>query len=100
MKNDYVPIACLLHEQFEYAVLKRAWLELVWRDEMGLELHGKLRPTDVYTQAGAEYLQGVTELDERVKIRLDLIGEARWSDSGEAFEGWDRPACRKPDSQE
>ncbi|WP_177419689.1 hypothetical protein [endosymbiont of Lamellibrachia barhami] len=100
MKNDYVPIACLLHEQFEYAVLKRAWLELVWRDEMGLELHGKLRPTDVYTQAGAEYLQGVTELDERVKIRLDLIGEARWSDSGEAFEGWDRSACRKPDSQE
>ncbi|RLJ20658.1 hypothetical protein DJ031_05220 [bacterium endosymbiont of Escarpia laminata] len=46
MKSDYVPIACLLHEQFEYAVLKRAWLELVWRDEMGLELHGKVRPED------------------------------------------------------
>lgn len=83
---DYQPIACALHESYQYAVMRRASIDLAWRTETGLVEKVRGLPEDVFTRGQAEYLQLRTGSGRRLVIRLDLIVEASWAESG-------RPLC-------
>lgn len=68
--SDYRPIACADHERLELAALRRQWLAVTVTagEQQGRQ---RLKPLDVYTQAGAEWLLAETESGERVTLRLD-----------------------------
>ncbi|MDD5366185.1 MAG: transcriptional antiterminator, Rof [Gallionellaceae bacterium] len=67
---DYQPIACVVHERLEFAVLKRRQLKLACRDGVG-DLAGL--PLDVYTRDGAEWLRLRAEDGHEHVLRLDRI---------------------------
>jgi len=66
--SDYRPIACADHERLELAALTRQWLEL--RVDGARQ---RLLPLDVYTRAGAEWLDAQTESGEVLTLRLDAL---------------------------
>ena len=69
----YQPIACITHERLEYAVLRRQPLNLAYQDETGHEQRSTVLPTDVYTRAGAEWLQFQNTTGHTQTVRLDRI---------------------------
>lgn len=84
--SDYIPIACADHERLEYAVLRRQYLRLSWMSEDGREeLTETVRPLDVATQDGAEWLTIARPDGQSARIRLDHIRKATplQSDSAE-----------------
>lgn len=72
MSEPYQPIPCAQHEQLEFSVLRRLMLELEYR-EGEVVRHGKVRPLDVYTRDGAEWLKFKGEDGREQEIRLDTI---------------------------
>lgn len=85
--SEYTPIACALHEHFQYAVIKKLLLDLIWSDEFGARREDRVRPMDVYTKAQAEYLLVEIEDLGKVEIRLDYIHQARWVTNGNLLGG-------------
>jgi Rho-binding antiterminator len=85
-ENNYIPIACGLHENYQYAVLKGAPLDLCWRLENGQIRQARLVPLDVFTREGAEYLCAETVEGERHVIRLDRILHAHWASDGRSLD--------------
>ena len=72
MVETYQPIPCAQHERLEFSVLRRLELELeYWKD--GMLQREKIRPLDVYTCAGAEWLKFKSEGGVAQEIRLDAI---------------------------
>lgn len=66
--NDYQPIACADHERLEFAALTSQWLDM--------QVDGvpqRLRPLDVYTREGAEWLMAETESGQQLTLRLDRL---------------------------
>jgi Rho-binding antiterminator len=80
--KSYKPIACGLHENYQYAVIKGRLLDLSWQADDGALHQGRLLPVDVYTREGAEYLSAETREGEALEIRLDRITQARWAADG------------------
>jgi Rho-binding antiterminator len=70
--TDYVPIACAVHEQLEFAVLKRTRLNLRYR-EGGQMIQETVLPVDVATCGGAEWLRIRRNDGSEAEIRLDAI---------------------------
>ncbi len=70
--SDYRPIACSDHERLEFAALRRQWLDvkMTTGDRAG---HQRVRPLDVYTRDGAEWLLAETESGEQLTLRLDQL---------------------------
>ncbi len=66
--SGYRPIACVQHERLEFAALKKQWLELTVDGAPQ-----RLLPLDVYTRAGAEWLDAQTESGDTVTLRLDTL---------------------------
>ncbi|MGE5319587.1 MAG: hypothetical protein ACM3KD_05355 [Hyphomicrobiaceae bacterium] len=67
--SDYRPIACADHERLEFAALTKQWLEVT----VGGGTAQRLLPLDVYTRAGAEWLQAQSEAGDVVTLRLDTL---------------------------
>ncbi len=84
--KSYKPIACGLHENYQYAVMKRAPLDLSWLAEDGSLRQGRLLPLDVFTRKGAEYLSAETREGEALEIRLDRITRALWAADGRSLD--------------
>jgi Rho-binding antiterminator len=82
----YEPIACGLHENYQFAVIKRAALDLSWLADDGSVQQGRLLPLDVYTREGAEYLSARTGDGELLVIRLDRITRALWAADGRSLD--------------
>ena len=74
--NVYTPIDCGLHSQYELAIMRGWRLRMRWRDEAGGSHLETLRPTDMETREGAEYML-VESGDHReaLRIRLDMIDD-------------------------
>lgn len=72
MSKVYQPIPCAQHERLEFSILRRLELELKYRNS-GILLREKIRPLDVYTRAGAEWLKFRDEGGVEREIRLDAI---------------------------
>ncbi len=80
--SPYAPIACGLHENYQFAVMKRALLDLRWRDSDDCIREVRVMPRDVFTREGAEYLQAEDKNGMLYTIRLDRIDAARWARDG------------------
>ena len=75
--TDYSPIDCGVYAGYEVAILRRQSLMLSWRGEDGVVRVGVIRPTDLETRAGEEFLIGKTRQGEAVRLRLDRITQSR-----------------------
>ncbi len=75
-QDDYTPISCDLHSEYELLALHRTPVTLHYRDEEGAEQHLQGRVTDVFTRDGAEFLRLETEAGT-AEIRLDRIDRVR-----------------------
>lgn len=81
MVDPYTPIACVLHERLEFAVLRGLMLELSW-EEAGCNHTARARPLDVYTRDGAEWLKVCLGDERELTLRLDRIRAFRELPSG------------------
>ena len=79
---EYQPISCGMHEQYQYAVMKRHPLELHWVDSAGKNFKTEGLPVDVFTRSKAEYLRVKIDDHAMIDIRLDRIQAAYWSGRG------------------
>ena len=70
---DYRPIDCDIHDHYELAIIKRRRLRLGWRDDAGRSRLGRVRPIDLMTRRGEEFLIFVDAAGTRHEVRLDLI---------------------------
>ncbi|WP_456372636.1 transcriptional antiterminator, Rof [Thiolapillus sp.] len=73
MNDDYSPIPCGLHSEYELLAMRRARVVLVHVDERGQEQQLQGRVEDVFTRQGAEYLRLALAGGEIVDLRLDRI---------------------------
>ena len=74
--QDYQPIACHIHDIYEIAIMRQTRLTLDWR-QAGVRRHDTVRPVDLYTKEGAEWLLAEDRSGQQLEIRLDWIHEAR-----------------------
>lgn len=74
MSSDYLPIACATHERLELAVMRRQRLLLTWIAEQGqTPCSEPVRPLDVATRDGAEWLRIQRPGGQSEEVRLDRI---------------------------
>jgi Rho-binding antiterminator len=83
--RPYTPIACGLHENYQYAVMKKAELDLRWRDVKDRIREARVLPVDVFTRDGGEYLQVEAGDGSVYTIRLDCIEAAHWASDGQSL---------------
>ncbi len=74
MTDDYRPISCERHSEYELAILRRTRLALRWRDGDGTAHEAHVLPVDTEATAGKEEFLIVQRDDgRRERIRLDRI---------------------------
>lgn len=73
MNRTYRPIPCSLYSQYELAILSRQRLRVAWRAAGGRPRVETLRPIDLRTRSGGEYM--ITRgLRGQIRVlRLDRI---------------------------
>ncbi len=76
MLDDYQPIDCARHSEYELAAMRGQWLDLRWQAD-GQWHHACLQPRDLETRDGAEYLLARDRQGQEYRIRLDRIHETR-----------------------
>jgi len=81
MTEEYRPISCELYSKFELWIMHRQNLRLVWRDADGGDHIGVVKPTDMQTQTGSEFLCFTDTVEDKPdRVRLDRILRAEASD--------------------
>lgn len=73
MSKPYVPIPCHIYSCYELAILRRQSLRVVWRGARGMDRIEHLKPEDLRTRAGGEYMIARNLLGQRRVMRLDRI---------------------------
>ena len=71
-KNDYTPIACSLHSEYELAIMRRSKVKLQWKENDQI-LDETVLPVDLTTHNKVEYLIIKTGVGKAREIRLDKI---------------------------
>jgi transcriptional antiterminator Rof (Rho-off) len=84
--ESYRPIACGLHESYQYAVITHSRLDLIWRDALGRLHQARVLPVDVVTRGKGEYLIFRDRNGEELTVRLDRIVQAINLSSGKNLE--------------
>jgi len=76
MTDEYRPVSCGLHSEYELLAMRRTPVTVQYRDDSGAERHFRGKVVDLFTRDGGEFmvLEGETG---RVEIRLDRIGRLR-----------------------
>lgn len=77
MSEDYIPISCASHSEYELHIMHRQRLRLSWRDETGVQHVEIVMPLNLLTRDHVEYLLIENERGEQKQIRLDKIIEAQ-----------------------
>ncbi len=75
--SDYKPINCSEYGRYEAAILRRQKLMLSWRDDGNIARMERVRPRDLETKKGEEFLLADTDTGERLRLRLDRIIQSR-----------------------
>ena len=75
--SDYKPIDCRVYGRYETAIVRRQELVLSWRDERDVTHVERVRPRDLETLKGEEFLLADTDHGERLRLRLDRIIQSR-----------------------
>jgi len=76
MSDRYIPVSCQLHSEYELAIMHAQTLQLIWRTATGKLATETLKPYDLITREGSEFLLVQSANGEDKKIRLDKIIEA------------------------
>ncbi|MBA3563890.1 MAG: transcriptional antiterminator, Rof [Gammaproteobacteria bacterium] len=76
MGSEYESIDCSTYSEYELAIIWRQRLRLRWRDEDDLDHLEIVRPMDLETLRGEEFLIAQTASKERLRVRLDHILQA------------------------
>lgn len=76
MSDEYKPISCELHTQYELWIMREQEIRLVWQDVDDLSHVEKVKPLDVLAETGNEYLYFEDTLSRVKRIRLDYIYSA------------------------
>lgn len=71
--TDYQPIPCSSYDHYEIAILHGQILRVTWRDDQAVVHVETLRPRDLQTKAGEEYLLAETTAGQILTLRLDKI---------------------------
>lgn len=72
--DSYQAIACADHSQYELWIMHAQSLRLTWQNTQGQEQVDTLRPRDLQTRAGQEFLIATPiGSEQRIEIRLDHI---------------------------
>jgi Rho-binding antiterminator len=75
MTNDdtYKPISCADYDVYEIAIMHGESLQLVWRDKSSQDNISVLKPIDLQTREGAEFLVAINIEGKTLQLRLDYI---------------------------
>lgn len=73
--TDYRPIPCTLHSEYELAILRGRRLRLRWRDAGGGDHIEAVRPVDLLTGNGEEFMVVEDAAGAHRQLRLDRIIE-------------------------
>jgi len=71
--TDYQPVDCAAYDRFESAIVLRVCLRLSWRDERGAGHIDRIRPFDLETRKGEEFLLFEDSVGTCKRVRLDRI---------------------------
>jgi transcriptional antiterminator Rof (Rho-off) len=87
MSDPYIPIPCGDYSRYEEYILYRRKLRVWWRDGKGETRMDTLRPLDLFTRDGKEFLVAESMENGRMELRLDRILETRPLISGPGSAG-------------
>ena len=75
MSDDdaYKPIPCAAYDTYEIAIMHGKHLRLVWKDESNQHNINVVKPLDLQTLEGVEFLIARTEEGKILHVRLDHI---------------------------
>jgi len=76
MSDEYKPISCDLHSQYELWIIRAQELKLAWQDDQGISRIERIKPVDVRAEAGIEYLYFEDTAESPQRVRLDHIFKA------------------------
>ena len=71
--DSYKPISCATYDTYEIAIMHGELLQLVWKDESNQHNIKVVKPLDLQTREGAEFLIASTEDGTKLLLRLDNI---------------------------
>ena len=71
--NDYVPIDCGLHSEYELAIMQHRKLAIRWLEDEQTEHSATVIPLDLYTRNSEEFLLVRNPEGNEQPIRLDRI---------------------------
>ena len=71
--DSYKPISCAAYDTYEIAIMHGELLRLVWKDEMNQHNINVVKPLDLRTREGVEFLIATNEAGETLQLRLDHI---------------------------
>lgn len=74
--TDYESIDCSTYTEYELAIMRHQRLRMRWRDDDGIDHLEIVRPADLETRRGEEFLIAHTVGGERLRVRLDHILQA------------------------
>ncbi|MGH8495665.1 MAG: transcriptional antiterminator, Rof [Gammaproteobacteria bacterium] len=74
--SDYESIDCSTYSEYELAIMRHQRLRMRWRGEDGIDHLEIVRPVDLETLRGEEFLIAQTSVGERLRVRLDHILQA------------------------
>ena len=81
MSDEYKPISCDLHSQYELWIIRGQDIKLAWHDDNDITHIEQVTPLDVRAETGVEYLFFQDKLMLQHRIRLDRIFRASDVDS-------------------
>jgi Rho-binding antiterminator len=71
--DSYKPISCALYDNYEIAIMHGEQLQLVWVDDAHRHNISVVKPIDLKTRQGAEFLIAITDDGKTLQLRLDHI---------------------------
>ena len=76
MSDEYKPISCDQHSQYELWTMRRQQIKLAWQDG-DITRIARVMPLDIRADAGIEYLYFSASDSDEDRVRLDRIIEAK-----------------------
>lgn len=73
MNKAYTPISCEIYSRYELAILRGLRLRVAWRGGRSRLRIESLRPADLRTHRGAEYMIARSRTGRARVLRLDRI---------------------------
>lgn len=77
MSDQYQPVPCELHSNFELWIMHQSLVDLAWFDENSARQSAKVVLKDIYARDGVEYVSFIPDGQSSIhEVRLDKIASA------------------------